>query len=98
MLLVCSLICIPTIGGFIGLFLTADLENDWKRVVAITLIAIVVGTGFGWMFKTHEEAQDKKWNNGYCDNCNTKWTLVSVDHKNKYYTCENCGKIIEIQP
>ena len=90
-----------TIGGFFGMCVFSLLEGlaTWKKFVIALLVAVLssflITRGFYVDIKSAETA----WNNGYCT-CGTEWRLVNVQkyrgHMIYYYTCDNCGRTIEI--
>lgn len=90
-----------TIGGFFGMMafsLSEGLATRKKFAIALLVAALsslLITSGF----YIDEKSAGTAWNNGYCT-CGTEWRLVNVQkyrgHTIYYYTCDNCGRTIEI--
>ena len=87
-----------TIGLFLAFMFTQDIKKTILKVIAIILIASLVGFGIAGLMWMEHKGDTQSWNNGICP-CGEEWRLVSVDHlKNGgdlyYYTCDNCHRTI----
>jgi hypothetical protein len=89
-----------TIGVFLSMMIFVDIHG-WKKLVGTIIVSIFIGFVIAGMLVWETDTNETKWNNGYCYNCGTEWTLVNVQHvKNDsthyYYTCDNCKEIIDL--
>lgn len=90
-----------TIGGFFGMmaFSLSEGLTTWKKSVIALLVAVLSSFLITGCFYSDRKSAETAWNNGYCT-CGTEWRLVNVQkyrrHTIYYYTCDNCGKTIEI--
>ena len=90
-----------TIGGFFGMCVFSLLEGlaTWKKFVIALLVAVLSSFLITNDFYTERKSAETAWNNGYCT-CGTEWRLVNVQRYRGYmiyyYTCDNCGRMIEI--
>ena len=97
MFIIVGIVMTITIGAFIGLILTSDM-NTWRRWVVFPIIAILVGFVVAGLFTMEAKSDEVAWNNGYCE-CGGKWDFTNAEHlKNGgdlyYYECEECGDLI----
>jgi len=73
--------------------------NIDKFIAIIVLILILIAT---IIYLSNKHSIDaKKWNEGYCPDCGGEYSLVDISYIRYignvyYYTCDNCGKIIEL--
>ena len=90
-----------TIGGFFGMCVFSLLEGlaTWKKFVIALLVTVLSSFLITNDFYTERKSAETAWNNGYCT-CGTEWRLVNVQRYRGYmiyyYTCDNCGRMIEI--
>ena len=90
-----------TIGGFFGMCVFSLLEGlaTWKKFVIALLVAVLSSFLITNDFYTDVKSDERAWNNGYCT-CGTEWRLLNAQkyrsHMIYYYTCDNCGRTIEI--
>lgn len=90
-----------TIGGFFGMMAFSLSEGlaTWKKSAIALLVAVLSSSLIAGGFYIERKSAETAWNNGYCT-CGTEWRLVNVQkyrgHTIYYYTCDNCGKTIEI--
>ena len=74
------------------------MSNDIIHFIASTITVIVLIIIVGIIIWFSDKADDKVWNNGYCD-CGGKWTYEqAVGHRNStsyMYVCDKCGKRYE---
>lgn len=90
-----------TIGGFFGMMAFSLSEGlaTWKKSAIALLVAVLSSLLITGGFYIDRKSSETAWNNGYCT-CGTEWRLVNVQkyrgHTIYYYTCDNCGRTIEI--
>lgn len=87
-------------GCFVYLIVNSNTDGGIKSIVTTVLISSALSLIFTLGLWADAAVKDKAWNDGVCSYCNTKWELVSVDKdrygdKTYYYTCPDCGTIIE---
>ena len=87
-----------TVGIFIGLILTAGVENVVKRIIITALASLIVGFGIAGAFALERLGDESVWNEGYCE-CGCEWKLLNIQHiknggDNYYYACDDCGDSI----
>lgn len=90
-----------TVGGFFGMIafsLSEGLATQEKFAIAL-LVAVLSSFLITGGFYIDGKSAETAWNNSYCT-CGTEWRLVNVQkyrgHTIYYYTCDNCGRTIEI--
>lgn len=80
-------------------FSNLEETTPLKRFVIAFLVAVLSSFLFAGGFYIDRKSAETAWNNGYCT-CGTEWRLVNVQkyrgHMIYYYTCDNCGRTIEI--
>ena len=90
-----------TVGGFFGMIAFSLSEGlaTWKKSAIALLVAALSSFLITGGFYVDRKSAETAWNNGYCT-CGTEWRLVNVQkyrgHMIYYYTCDNCGRTIEI--
>lgn len=90
-----------TVGGFLGMIAFSLSEGlaTWKKSAIALLVATLSSFLITGGFYTDVKSDERAWNNGYCT-CGTEWRLVNAQkyrgHTIYYYTCDNCGRTIEI--
>ena len=90
-----------TVGGFFGMMACSLSEGlaTWKKSAIALLVAALSSFLITGGFYTDVKSDERAWNNGYCT-CGTEWRLVNAQkyrgHTIYYYTCDNCGRTIEI--
>lgn len=102
-LFVISVICCSIMGSFFSIIVDANLmekKKTWKRIIVWLLISV----GFGFLFTCvifgEAKADEKKWNNGTCIECNGEYKFsgatANKSSKHYYYSCEECNYTIEL--
>ena len=90
-----------TVGGFFGMMVFSLSEGlaTWKKSAIALLVAALSSFLITCGFYVDRKSAETAWNNGYCT-CGTEWRLVNAQkyrgHTIYYYTCDNCGRTIEI--
>ena len=90
-----------TVGGFFGMMAFSLSEGlaTWKKSAIALLVAALSSFLITRVFYVYRKSDQTAWNNGSCT-CGTEWRLVNVQkyrgHMIYYYTCDNCGRTIEI--
>lgn len=90
-----------TIGGFFGMmsFSLSEGLATWKKSAIALLVAVLSSFLITGGFYMERKSAETAWNNGYCT-CGTEWRLVNIQKYHGqtiyYYTCDNCGRTIEI--
>lgn len=100
----CAIIMTFTLGAFISTMLVTALMENKKTIVkniATIIIAVAIGCLSGFALMSESNADDKAWNNGYCTQCRNPYRFVNADRSfsttHYYWSCDNCGKVIELQ-
>jgi ABC-type uncharacterized transport system permease subunit len=101
MFIIVGIIFTLTIGVFMGLIFTTNMKDSWIKSIIIIIIALIVGFSISTIFAQERKADEKKWNNGICKECNNDWTLVNVVYQKNssnvyYWNCNKCKKIIKL--
>lgn len=89
-----------------GLFLSAiffssiNFRSTITQIFLYTITSLVIGFGFIGMIVWENEASLSVWNDGKCSNCGEELRFVNASRYKfgtyYYYTCDNCGNIIEL--
>jgi hypothetical protein len=97
-LILLGLIMSITIGGMLALIATSGMKDGAPRVIITIILSLVIGFGIMFLLVEEQKSEVKKWNNGVCAICHTKWHFQSATYGKTsttyYYTCEN-GHIIK---
>lgn len=82
-----------TVGAFLAMVFTSEMENNLGRLVLGVLIAFAIGFGIVGLIKLEYDFDAKRWNNGICSTCGKSLELFDVEHHRTgdtyYYKCEN---------
>lgn len=76
------------------------MDDIWAEFKAVIIIALILFAIIVCLIIVGEIHDDKKWNNGHCPVCGSKWEYEqAVGHyysTDYVYVCNKCGRRIEI--
>lgn len=93
-----GLIMSITFGGVLALIATSGMKDGTPRVIVTIILSLTIGFGIMFFLVEEQKCEVKKWNNGICATCHTKWHFQSAIYGKTsaayYYTCDN-GHILK---
>ena len=89
-----------SVGALLALILTSGMDDGIPRVIVSIILALAIGFSFIFLMNEYREYEEKRWNNGICTECGTKWHFQSAAKGGStttyYYICDN-GHIFETE-
>lgn len=103
-LFIISVIFFSIIGGAASVIVDDNLmvkKKTWKRIVVGLLVAVSFGLFCACAMFGEAKADDTKWNNGICTECNGNYKFNGASKTTTtdyyYYTCDKCDYTIELK-
>lgn len=83
-----------SMGSMISAIIVNGIKNKISKWLIGIILSLVIGFGLVGCVTGEEAMESKMWNNGKCNECNTKFELFEIEYiKNSgdlyYYKCEN---------